>query len=229
MAEQSYILHVRCGDGALGSVPVLVTRKRVKNLNLRVRRDNTVVASVPWRCSQARTQEFLDAHAEWIASALSRRAIRDAVRDTGADDAGQGGGASDGSMDGYALWGREVRCEDGHTISAAELDRLRHRELEQALPQVVERMEPLVGARATSWQLRAMSSRWGSCTPTRGSIRINVRLAAYPPACLEYVVAHELAHLIEPSHNARFHAVVARAIPDEAQVRARLRQPPLGR
>ena len=90
-------------------------------------------------------------------------------------------------------------------------------------------MEPLVGAHATSWQLRAMSSRWGSCTPARGSIRINVRLAAYPPACLEYVVAHELAHLIEPSHNARFHAVVAHAIPDEAQVRARLRQPPLGR
>ncbi len=229
MAEQSYILHVRCGDGALGSVPVLVTRKRVKNLNLRVRRDNTVVASVPWRCSQARAQEFLDAHAEWIASALSRRAIRDAVRGTGADDAGQGGDTSEARVGSYALWGQEARCEDGQTLSATELDRLWRRELEQALPQVVERMEPLVGAHATSWQLRAMSSRWGSCTPARGSIRINVRLAAYPPACLEYVVAHELAHLIEPSHNARFHAVVARAIPDEAQVRARLRQPPLGR
>ena len=229
MAEQSYILHVRCGDGALGSVPVLVTRKRVKNLNLRVRRDNTVVASGPWRCSQARTQEFLDAHAEWIASALARRAARNAGRDAGADDAEQDGSASEARVGSYALWGQEVRCEGGQTLSAAELDRLRHRELEQALPQVVERMEPLVGAHATSWQLRAMSSRWGSCTPTRGSIRINVRLAAYPPACLEYVVAHELAHLIEPSHNARFHAVVARAIPDEAQVRARLRQPPLGR
>lgn len=228
MAEQSYILHVRCGDGALGSVPVLVTRKRVKNLNLRVRRDATVVASVPWRCSQARAQEFLDAHASWIASALARRTVRDAEKDAGGDGR-DGGATNDGRMSSYALWGHEARCEEGATLSADELDELWRRELERALPQVVACMEPLIGAHATSWQLRAMSSRWGSCTPARGSIRINVRLAAYPPACLEYVVAHELAHLVEPSHNARFHAVVARAIANEPQARARLRQPPLGR
>lgn len=47
-----------------------------------------------------------------------------------------------------------------------------------------------------------------------------------PAECLDYVVAHELAHLIEPSHNARFHAIVARAIGNERAIRARLRQPP---
>lgn len=215
MESTSYTLYVRCGDERLGAVPVCVTRKRVKNLNLRVRADGSVVASVPWRTSRTRAQEFIDAHAGWIAERVLRKASQreQAEREEGSPA--------------YALWGREERTADGHVPTAAELDELWHRELQRALPGVVARMEPLVGAHASSWQLRAMSSRWGSCTPARASIRINVRLAAYPPECLDYVVAHELAHLLEPSHNARFHAIVARAIADEPAIRARLRHPPV--
>lgn len=215
MGNESYTLYVRCGDERLGAVPVCVTRKRVRNLNLRVHGDGGVVASVPWHTSRERAQQFLDAHAAWIFSRVSNKAER------------QGRRENDSPI--YALWGRELCTEDGHTPSAEELDALWRREVERALPEVIDRMEPLVGAHATSWQLRAMSSRWGSCTPARGSIRINVRLAAYPPECLDYVVAHELAHLLEPSHNARFHAIVARAIPNERAIRVRLRQPPLSR
>ena len=215
MGNESYTLYVRCGDERLGAVPVCVTRKRVRNLNLRIHGDGSVVASVPWHTSRERAQQFLDAHAAWIFSRVSRKDERRRERE------GMEGSPA------YALWGRELRTEDGHTPSAEELDALWRREVERALPRVIARMEPLVGAHATSWQLRAMSSRWGSCTPARGSIRINVRLAAYPPECLDYVVAHELAHLLEPSHNARFHAIVARAIPDERAIRARLRQPPI--
>ncbi|WP_337379378.1 SprT family zinc-dependent metalloprotease [Parolsenella catena] len=214
MDGTSYTLYVRCGDERLGAVPVCVTRKRVRNLNLRKRRHGSVVASVPWRTSRARVQEFLDAHAGWIAKRVSRKAERQAESREAVPSPA------------YALWGCEHRTADGHTPTAAELDELWRREVERALPGVIARMEPLVGAHASSWQLRAMSSRWGSCTPAHGSIRINVRLAAYPPECLDYVVAHELAHLIEPSHNARFHAIVARAIGNERAIRARLRQPP---
>lgn len=215
MGNESYTLYVRCGDERLGAVPVCVTRKRVRNLNLRVHGDGGVVASIPWHTSRERAQQFLDAHAAWIFSRVSNKAER---QDVDAD-----------ASPIYALWGRELRTEDGHVPGAEELDELWRGEVERALPEVIDRMEPLVSAHATSWQLRAMSSRWGSCTPARGSIRINVRLAAYPPECLEYVVAHELAHLLEPSHNARFHAIVARAIPNERAIRVRLRQSPLSR
>lgn len=74
MDGTSYTLYVRCGDERLGAVPVCVTRKRVRNLNLRVRGDGSVVASVPWRTPRARVQEFLDAHAGWIAERVSRKA-----------------------------------------------------------------------------------------------------------------------------------------------------------
>lgn len=166
MDGTSYTLYVRCGDERLGAVPVCVTRKRVRNLNLRVRGDGSVAASVPWRTSRARAQEFLDEHAGWIAERVSRKAERQAESREAAPSPA------------YALWGCEHRTADGHTPTAAELDELWRREVERALPGAIARMEPLVGAHASSWQLRAMSSRWGSCTPARGSIRINVRLAA---------------------------------------------------
>ena len=89
------------------------------------------------------------------------------------------------------LWGRLVPLPGG-----AAPDEVYRAEVARRLPEVAARMERAVGARASGWQLRAMSTRWGSCTPGTGRIRINVRLAAYPPACLDYVVAHELTHLL---------------------------------
>ena len=110
----------------------------------------------------------------------------------------------------------------------AVFDRLladRHRrEVERALPAVVASLEGRMGVHAARWQVRSMKTRWGSCTPATGRIRVNVRLAAYPPTCLDYVVAHELTHLLEPSHNARFHELLARAYPNERTARALLRR-----
>ena len=61
---------------------------------------------------------------------------------------------------------------------------------------------------------RNMTSRWGSCQPSTGRICINVRLALYPPRCLEYVVVHELAHLLVHGHGAQFYAVLDCYLPD---------------
>lgn len=74
--------------------------------------------------------------------------------------------------------------------------------------------EPVLGVHAAGFTLRSMKTRWGSCTVDTGRIRINTRLAFYPEECLEYVVVHELCHLIEPGHNQRFYACVERCLPD---------------
>lgn len=74
--------------------------------------------------------------------------------------------------------------------------------------------EPVMGVHAASWTLRDMKTRWGSCTVNTGRIRLNTRLVFYPPECLEYVIVHELCHLIEPSHNQRFHMLMTRFLPD---------------
>ena len=177
-------------------IPVEVTRKRVKNLNLRVRSDGTVTLSIPLRTPHAYAQAFLDRKAAWIAERVRRSAEQEALK------------TPDGEAPGYIpLWGAPVQREAalGEHIG---IDDLYRAEVTRVLPDVAARIEQIIGVHAARWSVRTMKTRWGSCTPKTGAIRINARLAAYPPECLEFVVAHELVHLLEPSHNARFHALL---------------------
>jgi predicted metal-dependent hydrolase len=58
-----------------------------------------------------------------------------------------------------------------------------------------------------------MKTKWGSCSPTTRSIRLNTDLAKKPSECLEYIVVHEVVHLLEPTHNARFLALMDQFMP----------------
>lgn len=77
------------------------------------------------------------------------------------------------------------------------------------------------------WQLSSARTRWGSCS-AKGVVRLSARLIHYPPEVIDYVVVHELAHLRELNHSARFWAVVEAALPDYRERRALLRHHPLG-
>ena len=86
--------------------------------------------------------------------------------------------------------------------------------VEARVPSLVRTWEAAMGVRAGKLAYREMTSRWGSCNIQTGRICINTRLALFPPQCLEYVVVHELAHLLEPKHNAHFKAIMTRYLPD---------------
>lgn len=227
-------------------IPVSVVRKRVKNLNLRVRADGTVTLSIPQHLPLARAQEFLERKGSWIAERVRRNierrpspdfagelpdriplwgklVPRDSVQvNSGQDVGGQG-------AVGRAIPGQDApgQTAPGQTaIDQAALDELYRTEVLRALPGIVERMEARIGVHAARWSVRVMKTRWGSCTPKTGAIRISARLAAYPPECLEFVVAHELVHLLEPSHNARFHALLDEFCPDNRHPAKLLREAP---
>lgn len=194
-------------------IPVEVTRKRVKNLNLRVRSDGTVTLSIPLRTPHAYAQAFLDRKAAWIAERVRRSAEQEALK------------TPDGEAPGcIPLWGAPVQREAalGEHIG---IDDLYRAEVTRVLPDVAARIEQIIGVHAARWSVRTMKTRWGSCTPKTGAIRINARLAAYPPECLEFVVAHELVHLLEPSHNARFHALLDEFYPENRRVSQLLKRP----
>lgn len=106
--------------------------------------------------------------------------------------------------------------------SPAEVERWRA-VVEACVPVLLERWEPVLGVKAGKLAFRNMKSRWGSCRPDTGRICINVRLALYPPECLEYVVVHELAHLIEHGHGPRFRAILDAVMPDWKNRRDKLR------
>ncbi|MBO7665330.1 MAG: M48 family metallopeptidase, partial [Aeriscardovia sp.] len=88
------------------------------------------------------------------------------------------------------------------------------RTLRNRLAVLLPRWTAAVGRAPTRIAIRPMTSRWGSCTPATGRIRINAELAGMPERLLEYVLVHELAHLLVPGHGPRFQALMTRFLPD---------------
>jgi predicted metal-dependent hydrolase len=93
---------------------------------------------------------------------------------------------------------------------------------------LIARWEVLMGVKVNRLYVQRMKTRWGTCNPRAGSIRLNTELAKKPRECIEYVIVHELAHLIEPSHNARFISVLDRFLPHWQQLKDELNRAPLG-
>ena len=86
-------------------------------------------------------------------------------------------------------------------------------QLKNALPPHIAKWEPLLDVKVVRLFVQRMKTKWGSCNPGAGHIRLNTELAKKPPECLEYIVVHEMAHLLEPTHNARFRALMDRFMP----------------
>ncbi|CAN5490611.1 SprT family zinc-dependent metalloprotease [soil metagenome] len=88
------------------------------------------------------------------------------------------------------------------------LDAWYREQIRAAVPELLIKWERHMKVKAARFFVQRMKTKWGSCNPLSRSIRLNTDLAKKPPECLEYIVVHELAHLIEPTHNARFMALM---------------------
>lgn len=227
---KTFILH-------MGTILTIeVTRKRMKTIRMRLAPDGTVKVSAPYWVSDAQIESFIATHLAWIENARGKAA------------ASQRAVPRDGGQ--IMVWGvsHQIRVERvGKRSKPAYLDGVElvvplaeakadaenvekacnaflAAEVRRALDGgVVEAMEARCGAHAQAWRVRSMTSRWGSCQVQKRTITINSQLARFPRRCLEYVVCHELCHLHEPSHNARFHALMDRFYPSWKEVRKELR------
>lgn len=170
---------------------VRLTRKRIKNLNLRIHRSGGFVeVSAPTYVRDRDVERFVREKRPWIDAKIAQVAASPAAVAAGA------------APEQVAAWRAVV---------------------EACVPALVEAWEPIMGVKAGKLAYRNMTSRWGSCQPSTGRICINVRLALYPPECLEYVVVHELCHLLERGHGPRFKALMDTFMPDWRVRRAKLR------
>jgi len=98
------------------------------------------------------------------------------------------------------------------------------RVLRDAAHSLLEKWEPIVGKRVEHVYIQRMKTKWGGCNPVRRNIRLNTDLARKPRECLEYVLVHELAHLHEPTHSAKFTALMDRMMPEWREVRSKLNE-----
>jgi len=213
---------------------VRVTYKPIRHLYLRVRADH-VALSAPLRTPEVRLREAVVQRRGWI------RAHQAALRSA---EAARGEAVARGEV---PLWGRPTPVVDGGTgrwavredpaglvviapASAspesrrAALDRWLARQVADRLDDLLPAWEARMGLRATGYRLRAMTSRWGSCSRRTGRLTFNTRLVGYDPAVLEYVVVHELAHLAQAGHGPGFQALMSRHLPDWRARRAQLRR-----
>lgn len=106
---------------------------------------------------------------------------------------------------------------------AIPLTQSQREEMRRLLPPLIAKWEAALGVQVAWWGIKRMKTRWGSCNPACRRIWLNLELMRHPPECLEYVVLHELAHLLERGHNARFRAILTRHMPDWPARKAALR------
>lgn len=104
------------------------------------------------------------------------------------------------------------------------LDNWYRSQLQVLIPVLLDKWQPEIGVAAREWGIRRMKTRWGTCNITAKRIWLNLELAKKPFDCLEYVVVHELVHLLERNHNARFWSLVGQFLPDWRARKALLNQ-----
>jgi predicted metal-dependent hydrolase len=117
---------------------------------------------------------------------------------------------------------------DASTTKKQEILDLWYRELlREAAPRVLARWEQNIGVSARRIFFQRMKTKWGSCNTRSGSIRLNSELAKKSPKCLEYIIVHELVHLIERHHNDRFKSLMDQFLPQWRSCRDELNRFPL--
>lgn len=99
--------------------------------------------------------------------------------------------------------------------------------LREAVPPLIRKWEAKLGVEVASYFLQRMKTKWGGCNPRQRNIRLNTELVKKPKDMLEYVVLHEMVHLIEPKHNERFFALMTKYYPTWREARAELNELPL--
>lgn len=94
--------------------------------------------------------------------------------------------------------------------------------------EVIAKWEGILNVRVNAWFIQKMKTKWGSCNHQSGNIRLNTELVKKPKDLVEYVIVHEMVHLIEPTHNERFVALMNRFYPNWREARLELNELPLG-
>ena len=100
--------------------------------------------------------------------------------------------------------------------------------LRSVITDLLAQWQPKLGMQATHWGIKKMKTKWGSCNVAAGRIWLNLELAKKPVQCLEYIVVHELVHLLERNHTERFTALMDQHLPDWRTRRKMLNGSPLG-
>jgi predicted metal-dependent hydrolase len=226
----------------VSGIQVQVVRKAIKNLHLGVYPPNgRVRVAAPLAVSDQSVRLAVIGKIGWIRrkqarfEAQPRQSKREMV-----------------SGESHYVWGRRYRLDVTYCIGTplvclrnnrtmdmharpgatrenreATLHRWYRQLLRDEIPKLIAKWQPLIQANVGHWGIKKMKTRWGSCNKTSRRIWLNLELAKKSPSCLEYVLVHEMVHLLERHHNDRFREYMDRLIPLWRSYREELNRAPL--
>ncbi len=231
--EKSIILHGRI-------ITYELTRKKVKNMNLRITQGGKVSVSASPRVSDKKVEEFLLSHADFILNGVDKMIEREQNSSRPVE-------YKEGEV--VKVFGDKVtlhvlinpgRCvidynypdiyikarDEASVIKTYE--RWRRETLQEKILEMYKYYFPMFASKGVepvnTITLRTMKSRWGVCMPSKRKLTFNINLFEVPEELIAYVVVHELAHLIEPNHSPGFWAQVESIMPDYKARRKQLRE-----
>ncbi|MBD2091045.1 M48 family metallopeptidase [Microcoleus sp. FACHB-1515] len=211
----------------IGGIPVQIVRKSIKNLNLSVRPpDGHVRVAVPWQMTDDQLCSIVTSRLNWIKKhqAAFRANPRFLQHELVTGES-------------HAVFGKRYRLEvldrpgrpkiiwNDNTLQlcvqpgtsaekrAALLNQWYRDRLKAEIPDLLDLWQPKVNQQVADWGIKKMKTRWGSCNIHQRRIWLNLELAKYPIECVEYVLVHELVHLLERYHNDRFKAYMNQLLP----------------
>jgi predicted metal-dependent hydrolase len=224
-----------------GGITVYVTRKDVKHVHLSVHPPGgRVTLTAPRTTRSDVIRAYAVTRLAWIRAKQSQ--FRQQARETPRRFI---------TRESHYLWGRRylltvveadatpsvklthrriilsVRPRSSRATRAAVIHRWHKALLHAVVPPLIAKWERRLGVKVRAYFLQRMKTKWGSCNHRAGNIRLNTELVKKPKDLLEYVVAHEMAHLIAPTHSNRFLTLMTRHYPGWRDARAELNELPL--
>ena len=225
----------------IGDIVIAVTRKDIKHVHLSVHPPNgrvTLVAPSRTRLEVARA--YAISKLGWIRKQQAK--LREQARETPRQFI---------QRESHYLWGRRyllsvverdakprvtldhrritlaVRPGSGRAKREAVMNQWHRSLLHAAVPPLIRKWESRLGVNVEGYFLQRMKTKWGGCNHRAGNIRLNTELVKKPKDLLEYVIVHEMVHLLEPTHSDRFVAMLEKHYPTWREARVELNELPL--
>ena len=174
-----------------------VTYRRTKRMSMRIVKNGDVHVSVPFGMPKQEVERFLEENRDWIAKARKRADEHKKRKDVF-----------------YGQLPLQTRAQADDAL----------RRIKALIEPMVERHSEAMGVRPSLVRYKPLVSVWGNCNVRKRAISFSIYLLLLPEWCVEHVVVHELCHLLEPSHSARFYALMDRYFPRWKEARRKTRQ-----
>lgn len=225
----------------LGEISITVTRKDIKNVHLTVHPpDGRVTLAAPNNTRLEVIRAYAISKLTWIRS--QQQKLTNQARETPRQFI---------ERESHYVWGRRYLMSivyqdvkpfvvignrritltvrpDSSAEKRIEVMHEWHKSLlHEVVPQLIKKWEKKLKVNVSEYFLQRMKTKWGSCNHIEGNIRLNTELVKKPKDLLEYVIVHEIAHLIEPTHNAHFIAILNEHYPHWREARDELNELPL--